>query len=178
MEFDSDSNKLAGTCDYTGVDFSWAPGYQSFSMEAIYAFAITGDRVAYHVSQNVCSVSRALNWLKCQNMPIHLPLIAALIRLQDEDMPLEERKGRLSWIFNALTNEANFETVYHFRFRHQAQVEAFAKWTLEKQRDILEAARTGIKTGWITRDLASTNVRKLFYITIEGDMKKTFASDV
>jgi hypothetical protein len=57
-------------------------------------------------------------------------------------------------------------------------VDALAKWTPEKKRDILEAARTGTKTRRITRDLASANIRKLFYITIEGDMKKSFASDV
>lgn len=177
-EYGSDGNKLTGTCDYTGADFSWASGYRSMSMEAIYSFAVKGERIAYHVSQNVCAVSTTLNWLKCKNIPIHLPLIAALIRLQDEDMPLEKRKGRLAWIFNALTNEANFETMYQFRLPHQSQVDALAKWTPEKKRDILEAARTGTKTRRITRDLASANIRKLFYITIEGDMKKSFASDV
>lgn len=147
-------------------------------MEAIYAFAVTGERIAYHASQNTCTVSRALNWLKGKNIPIHLPLVAALIRLQDGDMPLEERKRRLAWIFNALTNEANFKTMYLFRLLHQNQVDEWAKWTPAKQRDILEAARTGTKTRRITKDLASTKMRKLFYIQKEDDMQRSLGSDV
>ncbi|KAL6814305.1 hypothetical protein J3E69DRAFT_370712 [Trichoderma sp. SZMC 28015] len=80
---------------------------------------------------------------------------------------------------NYSADEANLETMYQFRHRHQGQVEALAKWTLEKQRDILdETTRTGTKTRRISRDLASKNIRKLFYTTMEGDMAKTFASDV
>jgi hypothetical protein len=165
IEYGDDSSKLTGTCDYTGVDIFWGIlGYQTLSIEAVYPVIVLDERIAYHTAQNVWIASKARNWLKGKNMPIHLTLLAALIRLYDTDMHLKERKGRMAWIFNALTNEAIFEDLYHFQLVHQSQVDKWIKWAPEKQRDILEAARTGTKTNRTSRDLASMQTDELFYI--------------
>lgn len=177
-EYGADSDKLTGTCDYTGVDFSWDPSYQAFSMEAIYPFSMLGESIAYHTKQNIGTVSIGVNRLKRWNMIIHPPLIAALIRLHDTDTPLKEHKGRLAWLFNALTNEASFENLYHFRGSHQSRVDEWTKWTPAKRRDILEAARTGTKSTRISRDVASLQPNELFYIRWKKDIQSPLSSDV
>ncbi|KAM0512861.1 hypothetical protein ACHAPE_008495 [Trichoderma viride] len=65
-EYGSDSNKLTGTCDYTGVDFSWGPGYD------------------LHITP--------LKMAQNRNTPTHLALVAALIRLHVRARMLQNMK--------------------------------------------------------------------------------------
>lgn len=168
----NDESKVMLRCDYTGVEMSWAAGPQSWSIEAIYPYIVSSKRVAYHAPQNIGPVSTALNWAKGKSAPILLPLVATWLNIHDDStISFEERKGRWSWAFNAVTNECLIAGVYGLRLKHQHQLDKWAKWTPEKQREALELMRTGSTTVNITRELAA-HTGKLFYIRSPKELSK------
>lgn len=165
-------DKVTRVCDYTGVDISFAPGPQSLSLEAIYPFIVVDGKIAYHTAQNVCIISTALNWTKGGNPPIYLPLIAAWINAQDMDIDFEERKGRLSWIFNALTNTHIISHFYYLQNLHSSQVNEWKNWEPAKQKEVLQSMRTGTKTAQLANDIAAYEDSELFYFERKSDTAK------
>lgn len=169
----NDESKVMLRCDYTGVEMSWAAGPQSWSIEAIYPYIVSSKRVAYHAPQNIGPVSTALNWAKGKGAAILLPSVATWLNTTDDStIGFEERKGRWSWAFNAVTNECLIAGVYGLRLNHQHQLDKWAKWSPEKQRETLELMRTGTKTVNTTRELAA-HTGKLFYIKSPKELSKS-----
>lgn len=80
-------------CDYTGINMSWSPGPRSLSLEAIYPYTSLNDRLAYHVSPNVCLAMNCLNLPKIKFPPIMLPLTATWLT-SCEEIKVKPRKAK------------------------------------------------------------------------------------
>ncbi|KAL6794264.1 hypothetical protein J3E68DRAFT_450898 [Trichoderma sp. SZMC 28012] len=165
VTYGPDNNKVTLHCAYTGNQLSWAPGPQSISVEAIYPYVVSNQQLAYHTAQNVTIVSTSLNWAKGKSASILLPLLATWINADDAPgLSFKQRKGRLAWAFNAVSNEGLIAGIYGLRMSHKAQLDKWRTWTLDKQRQVLELFRTGRRTSAIANEIDSYDTEDLFYI--------------
>ncbi|KAK1239515.1 hypothetical protein MKX07_009003 [Trichoderma sp. CBMAI-0711] len=140
-----DGSWASRVCDYTGITLSWTPGPMSNSLEAVYPFVIKGDRIAYHANPNVCTIATAVNYAKKRQAPISLPL--------------------LTWIYNGLSNVATMGHIFSLELPHVDQVEKWAQWTPQEQREVLEVLRTGEKRSIVHRLLFGCDGRELFHVS-------------
>ncbi|PKK42555.1 hypothetical protein CI102_13033 [Trichoderma harzianum] len=157
------SKYVTRLCDYTGTYLSWVAHPQSISMEAIYPYAMIGTHLGYHSASNMAAISASLNWSKMKNGPMHLPLLATWLNAHDvKNMGFEERKGRWLWVFNAIINCAILNRQAHLTLDHQPQMHQWGRWTPAKQRDILEALRTGTRNASVDGILASLSSSEVY----------------
>ncbi|KAL6837142.1 hypothetical protein V8C40DRAFT_260170 [Trichoderma camerunense] len=165
VAYGPDNNKVTLHCAYTGDQLSWAPGPQSVSVEAIYPYVVSDRQLGYHTAQNVTTISSSLNWAKGKSASILLPLLATWIKADDAPgLSFKQRKGRLAWAFNAVSNEGLIADIYGLRIPHEAQLDKWRTWTLDKQRQVLELFRTGRRTSAIANEIDSYDTGDLFYV--------------
>jgi hypothetical protein len=129
-------------CDYTGMEMSWGAGSQGRSLEAHYHFTVNNGRLHYHALPNVGLVFSTLNWLKGDSSILIIPLIALLLRTQQQ-RNFQVKKGIMSWAYIALQNVNVLETIHHCRGTHEARLGKLGKLDKAEWKAILEDLRTG-----------------------------------
>lgn len=145
-----DSRRVVVLCDYTGQPLSMSPSFdhRSPSVEALYPVVKVGaiHRLGYHAVPNVCRASAVLNWAKGQHSILVLPLIAEWIRVDSSAIGFEQKRRRLSWIFNAIMNISLLTRAYQIVGPHSKKIEIWQEWPIETQIAASEALRTGIRS--------------------------------
>ncbi|KAF3054687.1 hypothetical protein CFAM422_013336 [Trichoderma lentiforme] len=165
VAYGPDNNKVTLHCAYTGNQLSWAPGPQSVSVEAIYPYVVSDQQLRYHTAQNVTTISSSLNWAKGKSASILLPLLATWIKAYDAPgLSFKQRKGRLAWAFNAVSNEGLIAGIYGLRISHEAQLDNWRTWTLDKQRQFIELFRTGRRTSDVANEIDSYDTEDFYYV--------------
>lgn len=144
-------------CDYTGLEISWSPGPHSPSIEAVYPYVISGGHLGYHEAPNVAIIMSSLNRAKWNHAPLALPAVAVWLRAHDEPDFLV-RKARWAWAFNALSNAAILQSLFHGSMRHKEQLKKWAEWDLAKQKNVLNILRTGTRLPEVDEALAGKAV--------------------
>ncbi|KAH6847559.1 hypothetical protein B0I37DRAFT_391421 [Chaetomium sp. MPI-CAGE-AT-0009] len=124
------------------MDMFWTPGSRRPSVEAFYPFIVQNDQVQYHVPENVGRIFHALDWVKKGSPIIQLPLIAHMLRTQQEP-DFGRQKAALSWA-NILGR------IHHCYKNHHDQISIWTTWSPQKQKSVLEELRTG-RSGPATR---------------------------
>lgn len=106
-----------------------------------------------------------MNWTKGKSAPILLPLLATWINAYDAPgLSFKQRKGRLAWAYNSVSNEGLVADIYSLRIPHEAQLDKWRTWTLDKQRQVLELFRTGWRTSDIANEIDSYDTGDLYYV--------------
>lgn len=152
-----DGKHVKRFCDYTGIEILWSPGPRMASLEAVYPFVISNGHLGYHESPNVAIIMRSLNQAKSRRMTISLPAVAVWLNALDEPDFLI-RKARWAWAFNALSNAAILQSIFHGALSHKKQLKKWAEWDLPKQKNILNILRTGTRMPDVDEALAGKAV--------------------
>ncbi|PTB49200.1 hypothetical protein M431DRAFT_534894 [Trichoderma harzianum CBS 226.95] len=89
---------------------------------------------------------------------------ASVPAVEAPGLSFKQRKGRLAWTFNAVSNEGLIAGIYGLRISHEAQLDKWRTWTQDKQSQVLELFRTGRRTSAIANEIDSYDAGDLFYI--------------
>ncbi|KAI1263005.1 hypothetical protein F5Y18DRAFT_395758, partial [Xylariaceae sp. FL1019] len=146
-------------CDVTGVPLNFAKGVDSISVEAMLPCTLhtfSGEQdLSYHTPNNIVAIAKFLNFIKGHHIPLVLNILAEYSRIMcDDSKSLHDRRPRLLWLLNALSN-AEHLGVWGRQGRNDL-TERLAAWGRGLSRDgklesdlfndFVDAARTGQKT--------------------------------
>ncbi|KAL7785995.1 hypothetical protein V8C43DRAFT_308186 [Trichoderma afarasin] len=89
--------------------------------------------------------------------------------VEAQGLSFKQRKGRLAWAFIAVSNEGLIAGIYGLRISHEAQLDKWRTWTLDKQSQVLELFRTGRRTSAIANEIDGYDTGDLYYIQQKGE---------
>ncbi|KAJ4055868.1 hypothetical protein NW753_006635 [Fusarium oxysporum] len=146
-------------CDYTGLKLFWSVGPRTPSIEAFYNHTMHKGKICYHAPPNVGLISRTLNFTKCTSGALMLPLASAWMKtMKEHDFHI--RTSKAAWIMNALGNLTFLDRQLGNDDSHKLRTAERSTWSVNKQRSVLEACRTGGRTAFVDEILRESRADK------------------
>ena len=158
-----DTTETTVLCSYTGKPVCILAGARSSSLEAAYTVVFREGKPALHGYPNVYIISDAANRLKYTWAIVMPALIAETLNLADHDVSIDERKGRILWLFIALYNIGIASLAYQTARAHDHRREWWSTKSLEEVREGLTMLRTGTRSNvpLLEQHLESLDLRHL-----------------